>query len=113
MLQVKLVKDHGWLCTARVVLSIVLRAAARSISISAACRDLAKGPSDQAVMTALEEGLPRTLPVLERRLNDALTDPLPRRMRRRSWELAIDWHLQPYYGQPYKSRNEICYGKPR
>ena len=113
LLQVKLVKDHGWLCTARVVLSIVLRAAGRSISVSAACRDLANGPSDQAVMTALEEGLPRTLPVLERRLNDALTDPLPRRMRRRSWELAIDWHLQPYYGQPDKSRNEIYYGKPR
>lgn len=113
LLQVKLVQDHGWLCTARVVLSIVLRAAARSISVSAACRDLAHGPSDQAVMTALEEGLPRTLPVLERRLNEALTDPLPRRMRRRSWELAIDWHLQPYYGQPDKSRNEIYYGKPR
>jgi hypothetical protein len=113
LLQVKLVKDHGWLCTARVVLSIVLRAAGRSISVSAACRDLANGPSDQAVMTALEDGLPRTLPVLERRLNDALTDPLPRRMRRRSWELAIDWHLQPYYGQPDTSRNEIYYGKPR
>ena len=113
LLQVKLVKDHGWLCTARVVLSIVLRAAGRSISVSAACRDLANGPSDQAVMTALEEGLPRTLPVLEGRLNDALTDPLPPRMRRRSWELAIDWHLQPYYGQPDKSRNEIYYGKPR
>jgi len=113
LLQVKLVKDHGWLCTAQVVLSIVLRAAARSISVSAACRDLSRGPSDQAVMTALEEGLPRTLPVLEGRLNKALTDPLPRRMRRRAWELAIDWHLQPYYGQPDKSRNELYYGKPR
>jgi len=113
LLQVKLVKDHGWLCTAQVVLSIVLRAAGRSISVSAACRDLARGPSDQAVMTALEEGLPRTLPVLEGRLNQALTDPLPRRMRRRAWELAIDWHLQPYYGQPDKSRNELYYGKPR
>ena len=68
LLQAKLVKDHGWLCTATVVLGIVLRAAARSISVSAACRDLAKGPSDQAVMTALEDGLPKTLPVLERRL---------------------------------------------
>jgi len=113
LLQAKLVKDHGWLCTATVVLSIVLRAAARSISVSGACRDLAKGPSDQAVMTALEEGLPKTLPVLERRLNDALTGPLPRRMRRRAWEIAIDWHLQPYYGQPQKSRNELYYGQPK
>ena len=29
-----------------------------------------------------------------------------RRMRRRAWEVAIDWHLQPYYGQPKKSRND-------
>jgi hypothetical protein len=113
LLQAKLVKDHGWLCTAQVVLGIVLRAAARLISISAACRDLARGPSDQAVMDALEEGLPKTLPVLERRLNLALTDPLPRRMTRRSWEVAIDWHLQPYYGQPFKSRNELYYGEAK
>lgn len=113
LVQAKLLKDHGWLCTAVVVLNIVLRAAARSISISAACRDLSDGPSDQAVMTALEEGLPRTLPVLERRLNEALTGPLPRRIRRRGREVAIDWHLVPYYGQPHQSRNELCPGKPR
>ena len=113
LVQARLVKDHGWLCTGTVVLGIVLRAAARSISVSGACRDLAKAPSDQAVMTALEDTLPKTLPVLERRLNDALTGPLPRCMRRRAWEVAIDWHLQPYYGQPEKSRNELYYGQPK
>jgi hypothetical protein len=75
---------------------ITLRAAARCISVSAACRDLARAPSDQAVMTALEEGLPRTPSVLTRRLNEALTGPLPRSMRRLAWHVAIDWHLQPY-----------------
>ena len=113
LVQAKLVRDRGWKCTAVVVLNIVLRAAARSISVSAACRDLASAPSDQAVMTALEEGLPKTLSVLERRLNEALTGQLPRRLRRRRWQIAIDWHLTPYYGQPYESRNEIYYGKPR
>ncbi len=113
LLQAKLAKDHGWLCTATVVLGIVLRAAARSISVSAACRDLARGPSDQAVMTALEDGLPKKLTVLERRLNNALVDYLPRRVRRRAWEVAIDWHLDPYYGLPYWSRNEIYYGQPK
>lgn len=110
LLQAKLVKDHGWLCTAKAVLGIVLRAAGRSISVSAACRDLAHGPSDQAVMTALEEGLPKTLNVLELRLNNALVSYLPHFMRRRAWEMAIDLHLSPYYGQPHKSRNEIYYG---
>jgi hypothetical protein len=113
LLRAKLVKDHGWLCTATVVLGIVLRAAARSISVSAACRDLAGGPSDHAVLTALDDGLPKTLAVLERRLNEALTDGMPRRMRRRAWEVAIDLHLNPYYGEPYRSRNEIYYGQPK
>jgi hypothetical protein len=113
LLQAKLVKDHGWLCTAPVVLAVALRAAARSISISAACRDLGGGPSDQAAMTALEDGLPKTLRVLEHRLNEALSGYLPRGLRRRTWEVAVDWHLNPYYGQPHKSRNEIYYGQPK
>lgn len=113
LLQAKLVKDHGWCCTAAVMLNVVLRAAARSISVSAACRDLSEGPSDSAVIVGLDEGIPKTLAVLERRLNESLTTELPRRMRRRSWQVAIDWHLSPYYGQPDKSPNELYYGKPR
>jgi hypothetical protein len=113
LVQARLLKDHGWRCTAIVVLNIVLRAAARCISISAACRDLAKAPSDQAMMTALEEGIPKTLSVLESHLNECLTGKLPARMRRHPWQVAIDFHLEPYYGQPYKSRNEIYYGKAR
>lgn len=113
LLPAKLVKDHGWKCTAAVVLNVVLRAAARSISISAACRDMSRAPSDQAMITALDDGLPKTLPVLERRLNEALTGQLPRRWKRRRWQVAIDWHLTPYYGQPFRSKNELYYGQPK
>lgn len=111
--QAKLLKDHGWKCTATVVLNVVLRAAARSVSLSAACRDMSGAPSDQAVMDALSDGLPKTLSVLDRRLNEAMTGHLPRRLRRRQWQVAIDWHLTPYYGEPQRSRNELYYGKPR
>lgn len=113
LLQAKLLKDHGPVCTAVVVWNLLLRAAARMISICAACRDLADAPCDTAVFAALVDGLPKTLSVLERRLNEALTGPLPRRLRRRAWEVAIDWHLVPYYGQPHESRNEIYYGQPK
>ncbi len=113
LVEAKLITDHGWLCTAAVVWSVVLRAAARTTSIYAACRDMADAPSNQALLNALNDGLPKTLCVLERRLNESLTGHLSRTMRRRAWELAIDWHLVPYYGQPHKSRNEIYYGKPR
>lgn len=113
LVEAKLLKDHGWLCTAVVVWGIVLRAAARAISINAAVRDLAKAPSGEAVFNALNDGLPKTLPVLERRLNAALTWDLPRRLRRNAREVAIDFHLKPYYGTPHKSRNELYYGQPK
>ena len=113
LLQAKLLQDHGWLCTAAVVWNVLLRAAAQTISLFAACRDLADAPCEQAVLDALSDGLPKTLKALERRLNMALTDPLPRHLRRSAWRVAIDWHLEPYYGQPHKSRNELYYGKPR
>ena len=90
-----------------------LAPAAQTISVFAACRDLANAPSDTSVMGALEAGLPKTLRVLEKRLNAALMDHLPRRLQRRAWTVAIDWHLVPYYGEPKCSRNEIYYGKPR
>ena len=106
-------KSSRRICTAEVVWSIVLRAAAQMISIYAACLDLEDGPSDQAVFDALAAGLPKTLSVLERRLNEALTNYLPRSMRRRAWHIAIDWHLVPYYGKPQRSKNELYYGKPR
>jgi hypothetical protein len=112
LLQARLLKDHGPLCTAEVVWNVVLRAAARMSSVFAACRDLASAPSQQAIFNALEDGLPQTLRVLEKRLNWALTTTWPRRLRRRLWRVAIDWHLVPYYGKPDCSRNEIYYGKP-
>jgi hypothetical protein len=113
LLQAKLLKDHGWLCTAAVVWNIVLRAAARTTSVGGAIADLANAPSDQAIVNALSDGLPKTRPVLERRLNEALTGQLPRGLRSRVWRVAIDWHLVPYYGEPHKSRNELYYGKPQ
>lgn len=109
----RLLRDHGPQCTALTLWSVVLRAAARMISVFAACRDLADAPSCEAVFTALAGTLPKTLAVLERRLQESLVVGLPRSLRRRRWEVAIDWHLVPYYGQPCLSRNELYYGKPR
>jgi len=113
LLEARLLKDHGWLCTATVVWNVVLRAAARLTSVFAACRDLSEAPSQQAVFDALTAGLPRTLQVLEKRLNWALLSVWPSRLQRCSWQVAIDWHLTPYYGQPKDSRNELYYGKPK
>jgi len=93
LLEARLLKDHGWKCTATVVWSVVLRAASRLISVLAACRDLSDAPSQQAVFDALTDGLPRTLKVLEKRLNWALLSAWPSRLQRRSWEVAGKTHF--------------------
>lgn len=114
LMQAELLKQRdGRKCTPTVVWSILLRAASRMTSVYAACRDLSNAPSAQAVFDALEAGLPRTLPVLEKRLNGALTASWPRRLQRHGWQVAIDWHLTPYYGEPYRSRNEVYRSKQR
>src|SRR5262249_57613788 len=113
LLDARLLRDHGPACTAVAVWNVLLHAAARLASLLAACRDLSAAPCPQAVFRALQHGLPRTLPVLEGRLNDALLGVSVRRLRRRAWPVAIDWHLVPYYGRPQRSRNEVYSSKPR
>lgn len=113
LLEAKLAKDHGWLCTAVLVLNIVLRAAARSFSIHAVCKNSTKAPTGDAVMTALEEGLPKTRLVLENRLNQALAGEWPKGLRRRAWRVAIDYHEVPYYGEPQKTKNQYRRSKPK
>lgn len=113
LLEAKLAKDHGWLCTAVMVLNVVLRAAARSFSVQAACRDLSRAPSGDAAMTAIEDGLPKTRLVLENRLNQALAGEWPASLKRRAWRVAIDYHEVPYYGQPQKTENQFRRSKPK
>lgn len=114
LLEARVLKDHGPLCTATVVWSVLLRAAARLISVFAACRDLSEAPSQHAVFDALRDGLPRTLKVLEKRLNLALLGARSgRRLRRHAWPVAIDWHLVPYYGEPQRRKNELYTSKPK
>ena len=84
LLQARLLPDHGPVCTAVAVWNVLLHAAARLTSLLAACRDLSAAPSQQAVFHALQDGLPRTLAVLESRLIDALAGVGARRLRRRA-----------------------------
>lgn len=93
-MEAELLKQRaGHKCTLTVVWSIVLRAASRMISIFAACRDLSNAPSQQAVFDALEAGLPRTLPVLEKRLNRALTGswPRPKKKKPKGAKKGLRW----------------------
>ena len=87
-------RDHGPQCRAGVLLTIVFSAAARITSIAATCSALRQAPTDQAVRDALLATLPN-LHELQRRLNRALAGDLPKALRRRRQNLAIDFVLIP------------------
>src|SRR4030067_3512027 len=95
-----------------VLRQILLVAAARVVSLFAACRDLADAPSDKTIRNALAATLPE-IAELERRLNLALVTRLPKALRRKSRMLAIDLTLIPYHGQPAYDAKEIFRGAPK
>lgn len=102
----------GTKCTASILLQVLLIAAARVVSIFAACRDLADAPSDQTIRNALAATLP-DLPELERRLNRALATKLPKALKRKARMVAIDLTLIPYHGQPAFDEKEIYRSDPK
>ena len=102
----------GYKCNNGVLIQILLIAAARVVSLFAACRDLADAPSDQAIRGALAASLP-DITELERRLNLALVTNVPRALRRKSRIIAIDLTLIPYHGQPAHDQEEIYRCKPK
>jgi putative transposase len=105
--------DHGPKCTASVLLAVLFWAAARLASLAAACAALVSAPSDQAVRDALLATLP-AFAELQRRLNRALADGLPKLLRRaRGVYLALDLTLLPYYGQPESDPEELYHGQSK
>jgi putative transposase len=102
----------GYKCTTSMLLQILLIAAARVVSLFAACRDLADAPSDQTIRNALFATLPE-IDELQRRLNLALVAHVPKALRRKSRMVAIDLTLIPYHGQPAHDKKEIFRGEPK
>ena len=103
--------DHGPKCTVQNILLVLFFAAARVTSIYDACRRLARAPTDQAVRDALGDMLPKQMPALERRLNLALAEQLPKGLKNKARPFALDTHSDPYYGKPHKRARELRRGK--
>src|SRR5262249_29842254 len=99
-------------CPARTLLDLLLPAASWLPSLSAACRRLLRAPSPETARLALRHWLPDR-DELERRLNAALADRLPRGLCRRRQRLAIDLTLVPYHGLPLACGAEVYRSKAR
>lgn len=86
---------------------VLLWAASRHDTIEHACQVLAGVPSGNGVrhhLNKLEQMLP-----LERQLNAALHQRLPKDIANHRHRLAIDLHLIPYYGTPNEQERPYLY----
>lgn len=103
---------RGYKCNETMLLQILLIAAARVVSIFAACRDLADAPSDDTIRNALFATLPE-IAELEKRINRALCTEIPKALNQRSRKIAIDLTLIPYHGKAAHDEKEIYRSKPK
>ncbi len=100
-------QDYNRKTSATVLWSLLLAAAAARItSLSDACGRLRDAPSDETARKALLATLPDSA-VLQRRLNAALAGHLPKALRQRLQDLAIDLTLIPYHGQAFGDPAEV------
>jgi Transposase DDE domain len=99
-------------CTAAVVVRILAYAAARITSVTDACLRLVDAPDADTVLGHLARQLP-SADGLDRRLQAALIDHLPRAIRRGRWIIAVDSTLIPYHGRPFAEAAEIYRGQPK
>ena len=90
-------------CTALMLWSVLVWAAARAKSLSHAVQRLYPDTQDQTFWNLLRAHLPKRVPALERRLNELLRLPvlLPK-LAGRLLTVAVDYHAIPYYGAPKK-----------
>jgi hypothetical protein len=99
-------KVLGRKVTLGLLVRVLLMVAGRAISIYQACTELG-GVSDQAVRNNLRKALPKDRKRLEKRLCDALLEPLPAQTRRRRRAIAVDLHDEAYYGEPQSSKDIV------
>jgi putative transposase len=106
--------DYTSRVTAGSVYAVVLFAAATAQTIAYACRRLRRAPCDQSIYNALDATLPCRLE-LQRRLNEALRDSVPRSIRKgkRPGKVAIDINYLPYYGEPDPNDDMVFRGQEK
>jgi putative transposase len=99
-------RDFSPTCTVAVFLHVLFTACSRLSSLAAACASLATAPCRETIRKATLQAL-KSKDDLLRRLNRALSWEVPRSLRRRPQQVAIDLVLIPYHGLPLDSELEI------
>ncbi len=98
---------NGYVSTSEMIVDVMLKAATENISVDAVCRDLEQCIGGNMLRELINEHLSvEQLRQREDDMNAALSDQLPRQIRKGRLEVAIDEHDEPFYG---KSPETLAY----
>lgn len=89
--------EEGKDYTAREIYDVLLAAASQDTSVDNICHSSETGPSANTVRNRVREAY--DLKEVEQRINQALTEKIPRKLFSRGHRVAIDLVLTPYYGK--------------
>lgn len=105
-------RADGYKCTTEMVYDVLLKAAMKEMSIEAACQDLGDVVDGNTIRAVLNEALDiDQIRVYEQMLNESYAFALPRQIRTKKVEAAIDFHGEPFYGKNEELRAVACRNK--
>jgi putative transposase len=91
------IPDQGKDYTASELYDVLLAAASQDTSVDNICHSSEIGPSANTVRVRVQQAY--DLREVEKRINQALAEKIPRKLFRRGQRVAIDLVLTPYYGK--------------
>lgn len=92
---------------------ILVNASTGASTVESVCQELENAPDANTVFFWLKPVESQELRQLEATLNAMLVDRLPPRLNARPRQVAMDFTLIPYHGQPAREEAEIRRGKAR
>ena len=107
-------KADGYQCTTEQLLDVLLGVAVNQGTLESVCKELADVCDAETMRVYINEQLTTEgLPALEKGLNQALHAEIPRRVLRRSQDVAMDFHDRSYYGKVEQSQGLWVRGKAK
>lgn len=103
----------GYECNTEMVLDVLIKAAVTQQTVEAVCQDLEVSTSNtiRAYLNAQIQA--DDLAELERRVNATLVEGVPAPIWSKAWNVAFDFHDEPFYGQLPELLTYACGGEAR
>lgn len=108
------IEANGYCCNTDMIMDILIKASAECSSVEAVCADLEESADSNTIREYLNQALAvKELRQQEDRANTALADCIPSALDRKSVELAMDYHDEPFYGKQKGTRELTCSGQAK